>query len=143
LDVGERRIGLATADSEIAIAIPSGFIDRDNSDADYERVVDLAQGRNSDSIVVGMPYTIRGERGHQAKIVEDFIRELRKYSSLPIVAWDERFTSTEADRILRRPRTFRSRAAVRHYVPGVQDATAAVLILQGYLDAQARIEEGL
>lgn len=143
LDVGERRIGLAMGDMETAVAVPIGSIDRDNSSSDYRRVADLAHKRDFDSIIVGMPYTVRGEMGPQAMIVEEFIRELESYVALPITPWDERFTSVEADQILRRPRPNRSRAEARRYNAGVQDATAAVLILQGFLDSRVQIQEGL
>lgn len=142
MDVGERRIGLAMADLETAIALPMGAIDRGNPSSDYDHVADLARKRKFDSIIVGMPYTVRGERGRQAMVVEEFIRGLESCLSLPIIPWDERFTSIEADQILRRPRSPRSRAAALQYSAGVQDSTAAVLILQGFLNSRVQTEEG-
>jgi putative Holliday junction resolvase len=131
LDVGDRRIGLAIGDSETGLALPAGAIERDGGDGDYEAVIAAATKRDSDTLVVGMPLSMSGARGPQAVVAQAFADALAERTSMNVCTWDERLTSVEADRLLRDA----GRGGKRK---GVQDAVAASIMLQAFLDARAR-----
>ena len=133
LDLGERRIGLAVSGPG-GLALPAGHIVRGKLAQDVQQVIKAAQDRQARGIVVGIPYTLQGETGPAAKLARGFIRALRRAiddeSSLPVYEMDERFTSVEAEGLLREfgVQPSRDRATV--------DETAAMLILQRFLASQ-------
>ena len=126
LDLGERRIGLAVSGPG-GLVLPAGHIVRGNLAHDVQEVIASAQEHQAQGIVVGLPYTLDGETGTSAKLAKGFIRALRKETSLPIYEQDERFTSVEAEGLLRESgvQPSRDRATV--------DETAAMLILQRFV----------
>ena len=130
LDLGERRIGLAVSGPG-GLALPAGFVFRSKLTEDVQLVIEIASERQAQGIVVGIPYTLQGESGPGAKLARGFIRALRKETTLLIYETDERFTSVEAEGLLRESgvQPSREKATV--------DETAAVLILQRFLAAQA------
>jgi putative Holliday junction resolvase len=138
LDVGERRIGVAVASSDGGTAMPVGVIERVGGDADYLKVLEEASARQAETLVVGMPISMNGSKGPQARAVQAFVREIKQHTQLPVVMWDERLTTVEADRRLREARgnVGRGGRPARARGPG-RDAVAAALILQAYLDAQS------
>ena len=93
LDVGERRIGLASGVAELGTALPAGVLRRTRLAFDLRSVLDAARDRQADAIVVGVPYRPRGEDSPQTKQILGFIRALRKETSLPVHIVDEAFTS--------------------------------------------------
>ncbi len=129
LDLGERRIGLAVSGPG-GLALPAGYIFRSKLTEDVQQVIEVASERQAQSIVVGIPYTLDGETGPAAKLARGFMRALRKETSLPVYEMDERYTSIEAEGLLRESgvEPSRQRATV--------DETAAVLILQRFLASQ-------
>ena len=130
LDLGERRIGLAVSGPG-GMALPAGHIVRSKLAQDVQQVIASAQERQAQGIVVGIPYTLQGETGDSAKLAHGFIRALRRAlgddGSLAIYEMDERFTSVEAEGLLRESgvQPSRDRASV--------DEASAVLILQRFL----------
>lgn len=127
LDLGERRIGVAISDDTGVIASPDRIIDlRSGSLAD---VAELVTAVNASGIVVGLPKGMRGDEGHQARLVRAQTADLELLVTVPVIFWDERLTSAIADRALeqqgRRPRDRRVE----------RDAIAAAVMLQSYLDA--------
>ena len=136
LDVGERRIGLASGVAEVGTALPAGFLRRTRLSQDVWAVLDAAAERQSDAIIVGIPYLPGGEESHQTKQVRGFIRALRKETALPVHSVDEAFTSVEAEGLLRDVgmEPSRNRAAV--------DEAAAVLILRRFLESRALENDG-
>ena len=110
------------------LALPAGHLDRGKLRHDIDRILDLARQREVEGIVVGVPYTLSGELGHQAKRVQGFIRALKNHTDLPVHTVDERFTSFEAEGLLREAGRQPSRQR------GALDAAAAALILQRFLD---------
>ena len=133
LDLGERRIGLAVSGPG-GLALPAGHLIRSKLAQDVQQVIKAAQDRQALGIVVGISYTLQGETGPSAKLAHGFIRALRraigKEESLTVHQMDERFTSVEAEALLRESgvQPSRDRATV--------DETAAVLILQRFLASQ-------
>ena len=133
LDLGERRIGLAVSGPD-GLVLPAGHIVRTKLAQDVQQVIASARERQAQGIVVGIPYTLDGETGASAKLARGFIRALRRAigvaGSLAIHEMDERYTSVEAEGLLRESgvQPSRDRASV--------DEVAAVLILQRFLVSQ-------
>ena len=136
LDVGERRIGVAVSDPEGAVAVPVDVIQRMGGGADWDAVLQRARARDVDTVVVGMPLSMNGRLGPQARAVSAFVKALKSATGLEVVTWDERLTSVEADRRLREAAPERRRGPSFRPPKGSQDAVAAALILQAYLDAR-------
>ncbi len=132
LDVGDRRIGAALSDPLGITATPLLAIDRKRVRDAVAAVLDLAREHEVSGIVVGFPLTLSGEAAHQAAKVKDFVRVLESRTELPVVAVDERFSTQEAERLLRSA----GRRARSRY-KGAVDSAAAAVILQTYLDALA------
>ena len=132
LDLGERRIGLSVSHGANMLVIPVGHLNRVKLKQDVERVVEMAEEREIEGFVVGLPYTLAGEVGIQAKRAQGFIRALGKRTSIPVYTVDETFTTFEAEGLMREAgqQPSRNRGAV--------DSAAAVLILQRFLDEIAR-----
>jgi putative pre-16S rRNA nuclease len=130
LDVGERRIGIAIADELGMIASPVGVVQR--GDGDLQRILDTARAQGAGVVVVGLPTGMSGREGPQAATVRAFAETLARAGdgSLEIVFWDERMTSTMAERALGAQGRKKNRRS------GEIDAMAAAFILQGYLDAE-------
>lgn len=127
LDIGERRIGIALSDETGTIAQPFGVITREGVVRDVERIVQVVRQHAVGDVVVGMPYTLRGERGQSAQKVQDFVKCLRDAIDVPVLLMDERLSTVEANRRMREADM--SGRARRQRV----DAVAAALVLERYL----------
>ena len=130
LDVGERRIGVASGDTDTGIAVPAGVIE--NTPEATQDVVREAHARDAEVVVVGMPYSMSGRVGPQALAVQEFVRGLQE-AGLAVETVDERLSSAEAERALAGGRT--QGRGRRRPEKGEVDAAAAVVILQAWLDA--------
>ena len=130
LDVGERRIGLASGVAELGTALPAGVVRRTTLSQDLRAVLDAARERQSDAIVVGVPYREGSEESPQTKQVLGFVRALRRESPVPVHTVDEAFTSVEAEGLLRDAGVEPSRDR------GAVDEAAAVLILRRWLETR-------
>ena len=129
LDLGERRIGLAVSGPG-GMALPAGHIVRGKLASDVQQVIDSAKEHQVQGVVVGIPYTLDGKAGEAVRLARGFISALRRAvseESLAIYEMDERYTSVEAEGLLRESgvQPSRDRASV--------DETAAMLILQRFL----------
>jgi putative Holliday junction resolvase len=143
LDVGERRIGVAAADSEMRIALPVGVVERTAPAADADAIARLMEEQKAEALVLGLPISLNGSEGPQAQAVRAFGDELGSRLGLAVEYWDERLSTVEAQRRLTPPtapgrRTKGGRSARSGRPPrGRLDATAAAIILQSYLDRRA------
>ncbi len=136
LDIGERRIGVAVSDPLGIVVRSLGVVKAEPRVHALVELQRMVREEEAVLIVVGLPLTLRGEHGPQAQRVLAFARELRANISVPIVFYDERFTSSEAERIIQErgsKRDKRRREAV--------DELAARLILEDYLQEQ-RMKRG-
>ena len=131
LDVGERRIGVASGDTDTGIAVPAGVIE-DSTDPVAD-VLREALARDAAVVVVGMPYSMSGRIGPQAQVVQGFVQRLEE-SGLKVETVDERLSSSEAERALAASRV-RGRGR-RRPEKGAVDAAAAVVVLQAWLDSR-------
>ena len=93
LDFGAARTGVAVSDPTGTIARPLGVVQRAQSDAGLAELMQLVAEEDIGQVVVGLPLTLRGERGEQARASEQFAARLRKLLDVPVVLFDERFTT--------------------------------------------------
>ena len=120
LDYGSARTGVAVSDPSGTLARPVGVVERVRSKAGMQRLVELIAAEEPEQVVVGLPLTLRGARGTQARETERFVAELRDAVGVPVETFDERFTTTLAG-------------------PGAgEDARAAAHLLSSYLEWSSR-----
>ena len=133
LDVGEKRIGVALSDETAVLASPLTTLTRTGARKDAAAVAELAGHHEVAAVVVGLPLNMDGTRGPQAEKVLSFVEALRRRLGVPVLPRDERLTTVEADERLREAGLdWRERKRVI-------DQTAAVVILQEYLDQRAAL----
>ena len=122
LDYGTQRIGVAVANTEVGIAFPAAVLPND-----LEQVARWLQQEGVQQVVVGAPYLMWGERGTQMHTVQAFADQLRQRLGIPVELYDERLTTTEAERRLREGELPRKKREV------VVDAVAAAILLDAYM----------
>ncbi|WP_017651614.1 Holliday junction resolvase RuvX [Fortiea contorta] len=130
LDFGRKRIGVAGCDRTGLIATGITTIERASFVQDVERLRQLVQERQVEVIVMGLPYSMDGSVGFQARQVQKFATRLAQALALPVEYVDERLTSLQAEQLLRDE----NRSPSRH--KALIDRKAAALILQQWLDAR-------
>lgn len=124
LDYGSGRTGVAISDASGTLARPLTIVRRAAARAGLAELSAIIERERPELIVVGLPLTLAGQRGPQAAETASFVGRLRERCAIPIVMEDERFTTKIA----------RDLAPGR---PEGDDATAAAVLLQGYLDRRA------
>jgi len=129
LDVGDVRIGVAVSNESGIVVTPHSVIRRKPEAAVLAHIMRIAEAETVAGIVVGLPLSLNGEYSDQTRSVTAFVERLAAQTTLPVVTWDERYTTVEAERILREQGVRRDRW--REQI----DAIAATVILQDYLDA--------
>lgn len=130
LDVGDKRIGVALSDALGLTAQPLPTVARTAFAADIDAIVRLVQTHGVGRIAVGLPLTLQGEQGPQAKKVLGFTDALQKATPVPVVMVDERLTSVEGHRALQ------AGGLDSRKRKGAIDQVAAQLILQQYLETE-------
>ncbi len=113
LDYGSARTGIAVSDPTGVVARPVGVAERVRTPRGFERLLGTIRAEEPERIVVGLPLTLRGEHGEQARETMTFVETLRDALQIPVETYDERFTSSLA---------------------GGDDARAAAYILTSYLE---------
>ena len=96
LDYGPARTGVAVSDPTGTLARPVGVVERASSQAGLARLLELVRAEEPERIVVGLPLTLRGEHGAQARETERFVDALRAAVDVPVESLDERFTTSLA-----------------------------------------------
>ena len=119
LDYGSARTGVAISDPTGTIASPLAVVERASSAAGLARLAELVREEQPERIVVGLPVTLRGAAGEQARETEVFVEALKAAVAVPVERFDERFTTALAART-------GGRAA--------EDSRAAAHLLTGYLE---------
>jgi putative Holliday junction resolvase len=112
LDYGSARTGIAVSDPTGTLARPVGVAEKVGTPAGLERLLAAIEAEEPERVVVGLPLTLRGEHGEQARETLGFVETLREAVEIPVVTYDERFTSSLA---------------------GGDDARAAAYLLTSYL----------
>ena len=118
VDWGEKRIGLAIGDSETNLASPFKVV------SDIDEIVSIIKQENINKVVVGQPVKMSGNKELSVDF-NKFIKLLKSKTTTPVELVDERLSSKQADALLGNKKT-----------KAAQDAIAAMLILQTYLDQQ-------
>ena len=131
LDVGGRRIGLAVSDALGITAQGLETLNRTNKRADLRLLGAIIREYAIAEIVIGNPLRMSGTSSSQSVKIAVFAEDLKKHFRLPVFLWDERLTSAAANRILDEAGMSRLQRK------GVVDRMAAVLILQGFLEARS------
>lgn len=128
LDIGNKRIGVAGCDGLGLIATGLTTVVRTSFVSDVEQFKKLVAQREAEILVVGLPYSMNGLIGTQAKQVQKYAQRLAKALELPLEYVDERLTSVEAEEQLKSQKRFSTRDK------GAIDRQAATIILQQWLD---------
>jgi putative Holliday junction resolvase len=113
LDFGSARTGVAVSDPTGTVARPVTIVQRAATDGGFAKLLEVIAAEEPELVVVGMPLTLRGARGEQARETDAFVDRLRSAVATPVETYDERFTSVLADG---------------------DDARAAAHLLSSYLD---------
>ena len=116
LDFGAARTGVAVSDPTGTLARPLRVVQRAASVDGLQELVELVRAEEAERVVVGLPLTLRGERGEQAEETERFVEALEAILDVPVERFDERFTTTLAG------------------PGGDEDARAAAHLLTSYLE---------
>ena len=128
LDVGRKRMGVAGCDGTGLIATGITTIKRTSFQQDIAQLQTIVEDRQVQVIVVGLPYSMNGSIGSQAKKVQKYAERLSQALELPIEYIDERLTSIQAEEMLKAANISPSQNK------GLIDRKAASLILQQWLD---------
>jgi putative holliday junction resolvase len=130
LDVGSKRVGVAGCDRTGLIATGITTIERTSFDRDVDQMRQIIDEREVQVLVIGLPYSMDGSLGFQARHVQKFATRLAKALKLPVEYVDERLTSYQAEQML----IAENLSPSRH--KGLIDRKAASLILQQWLDTR-------
>lgn len=128
IDVGGKRIGVAVSDELGLIASPVAMVARGERSAQEIRA--HAERLGVVSLVVGLPVGLSGREGPQATEVREFVESIAEVVGLPVIWWDERLSTSIAEKSLIASGTRRDKRKQQ------VDAVAAAIILQGYLDSR-------
>ena len=128
--MGDKRIGVALSDPDGILASPLTIINCQDDIADVEAITDIISQQQVKQIIVGLPRNMDGSLGEQAEKVKAFTQKLCGHTEVPVEFRDERLTTVSAKRLMRAASTRKAKRKTR------QDAIAAALILQGYLDEE-------
>lgn len=129
LDLGEQRIGVALSDPLGWLATPLTVLSCSSREAELAAIEELARKHQVEQVVVGYPRSLNGTVGPQAQRVDSYVEQLRARLQVPVILWDERLSTVQAERLIREAGKRVRRERI--------DAAAAAVILQSYLDAQS------
>ncbi len=130
VDYGDKRTGIAICDKYEMLASPVCVLTEWNAEALADKILNLANEKKVEKIVIGLPKNMDGTKGFRADACEALGEIMKSKAEIPIVFWDERLTTVSAHRIL-------SETNVRGKKrKAVVDAVAAEIILQNYIDSR-------
>jgi putative Holliday junction resolvase len=140
LDVGDRRVGIAVSDPTGTVARPLWTLVRGSREEDFAALGALVAEHGIGLVVVGHPLSLDGTVGAQARHIARYARALADHLSVPVVSWDERYTTVVAEEVLSRSGKRRKKHTQDK---GRVDAVAAAVLLQSYLDSQVGELQGI
>ena len=130
VDYGDKRTGIAICDKLEMLASPVCVIAEWNQDSLAKKIIDIANEKKAEQIVVGLPKNMDGSMGFRSEACQALGALLKSLTEIPVVYWDERLTTVSAHRILSENNV---RGKKRK---NVVDAVAADIILQDYIDSR-------
>jgi putative holliday junction resolvase len=134
LDMGDKKIGVSLSDPSGTLASPLTTIIRQSDEQAINEIVNLVKKHGVVQVVIGLPYSLNGDIGKQARKVLEFKDKLANCIVADIIMQDERLSSVSANQKLREAGKKGSK------LKNEMDAAAATIILQSYLDEQDNIE---
>lgn len=132
VDYGDKRTGIAVCDKLEMLASPVCVITEWNKDALAQKIVDIANEKKAEHIVIGLPKNMDGSKGFRAEACEELGEAIKNLTEIPVTFWDERLTTVSAHRILS-DNNIRGKKR-----KNVVDAVAADIILQDFIDSRKR-----
>jgi putative pre-16S rRNA nuclease len=133
-DFGRRRIGIAVGQQVTGSANPVGVVSNGESGPDWRKISRILDDWQPARLIVGMPANVDDSRADIASLVEDFVNDLGRFDR-PVHTVDERYTSLEAEEMLRSERAAGLRGRIRKEMI---DSIAAVLIAERWLRQETR-----
>lgn len=130
VDYGDKRTGIAVCDKLEMLASPVCVITEWNKDVLAQKIVDVANEKRAEQIVIGLPKNMDGSKGFRADTCEELGEIIKNLTSIDVTFWDERLTTVSAHKILSDNNV---RGKKRK---NVVDAVAADIILQDYIDSR-------
>lgn len=132
LDVGSKTVGVAVSDALgwTAQGIETISIDEEKGKFGFERVTEIVKLYEVEKIVVGLPKNMNNTIGPRGEASKAYAEKLKELLNLPIIMWDERLSTKQAERVLLEADISRKKRKK------VIDKMAAIMILQGFLDSQ-------
>jgi len=128
LDVGDKRIGVALSDPDKTLARSLRVVRRRSQEADMALMATLVEEHEVERIIIGHPLHLNGRAGEQAARIESYAAKLRIALGIPVVLWDESYSTQMArEAMIEAGRTRKERKERL-------DAVAAAVILQDYMD---------
>ncbi len=131
IDFGEARIGIALSDPTGTLATPNTVLHEKDKGRQISRVVELITDYDVTKVVVGIPYQLDGSEGPMAQMAAKYAEKLGRVSGVDVVAFDERLTSMQAERLLKAGGKKGKKRRIKDSI----DMAAAAVILQAYLDS--------
>lgn len=131
LDHGTKRIGVALSDELGWTAQPLETYERQTLDLDIAHILDLVKIHEVGKVLLGLPLRLNGDEGLAVQAVHQFLERLADALPVPVVTWDERLTTKDAEELLIAADVGWKKRK------GLVDRIAAAILLQSYLEAQA------
>ena len=132
LDIGKKRIVIATCDTLLITTRYLAVVEREPEDKALEEIKKLCKEYSINTVIIGLPYNMDGTIGEQAKDCQDFAKKLEIYAKVVICYEDERLTSFEAEQILA------SQGKKYTKNKGLVDMMAAELILRQFINKRSK-----
>lgn len=130
LDFGKARIGIALSDIMGFLATPLTTLKRTTEENDLKFLDDIIKQNKVETVVIGYPFEMSGNKGNTCVLVEEFAEKLKNYCDVKIVFVDERLSSVEAEEQLKETiKDWKKRKELL-------DQVSASIILQTYLDSK-------
>ena len=128
LDIGYKTIGIAVSDRSLTIATPLNIVSRKGTKKDLPKIKEFLNEYNIGGFIVGFPLSLDGNENEQTSKIKKFSIELQSFFSTPFEFWDERYSSDNIYKELRKSDFSSSKIKKK------LDQQSAAYILQGYLD---------
>lgn len=130
IDHGQKRTGLAVCDASETVVSPHSVIQTQSSTELLKQVLKVIQQEGIESLVIGLPFNMNDTEGPRAKEVRTFAKMLSEAAQIPVIFFDERLSSFEAEQLMVEMELTRKKKKKR------LDAIAAAEILKGFLSAE-------
>ncbi|WP_273722674.1 Holliday junction resolvase RuvX [Bartonella sp. AU18XJBT] len=128
LDLGTKTIGIAISDMGLTVSNPRPVLQRKKFTEDAYTLIKIFDRENVGVIIIGLPLNMNGSSGSRVQATRAFVSNMKAYTKIPFVFWDERLSTIAAERSLLEMNVSRAKRASRI------DSAAAAFILQGALN---------